>query len=59
MVIVLLNVIKDILDQQRLIHCRAITPKQRKILKWKPKNNIDALIDDMVSYELKLLNSVK
>ena len=33
--------------------------KARKILKWKPKNNIDALIDDMVSYELKLLNSVK
>ena len=33
--------------------------KAKKILKWKPKNNIDALIDDMVSYELKLLNSVK
>ena len=33
--------------------------KAKKKLKWKPKNNIDALIDDMVSYELKLLNSVK
>ena len=33
--------------------------KAKKILKWKPKNNIDDLINDMVSYEIKLLNSVK
>ena len=27
--------------------------KARKILRWKPKRNINQLIDDMISYELK------
>ena len=33
--------------------------KAKKILKWKPKNNIDSLISDMITYELRLLNSGK
>jgi GDPmannose 4,6-dehydratase len=33
--------------------------KAKKILNWKPKNNIDSLISDMISYELRLLNSGK
>ncbi len=33
--------------------------KAKKILKWKPKNNIDSLISDMINYELRLLNSGK
>ena len=30
--------------------------KARKILKWKPKNNINSLIKDMISFELNNLN---
>ena len=30
--------------------------KAKKILNWKPKKNLDQLIDDMISYELDLLN---
>ena len=33
--------------------------KAKKILKWKPKNNINSLISDMITYELRLLNSGK
>ncbi len=29
--------------------------KAKKILKWKPERNIDSLIQDMISYELKIL----
>ncbi len=29
--------------------------KAKKILKWKPKNNINSLIKDMISYELNLI----
>ena len=30
--------------------------KAKKILKWKPERNLDSLIQDMISYELKILN---
>ena len=30
--------------------------KAKKILKWRPKKNLDSLINDMISYELNLLN---
>ena len=30
--------------------------KAKRILKWKPEKNLDSLIDDMISYELNLLN---
>lgn len=30
--------------------------KSRKKLKWKPKENIHSLIDDMIKNELELLN---
>ena len=33
--------------------------KARKILKWKPKYNINALIEEMISYELSILNNDK
>ena len=29
--------------------------KARKLLKWKPENDLNSLIDDMISYELKTL----
>ena len=28
--------------------------KAKRILKWKPKHNIQSLIEDMISYELNL-----
>ena len=31
--------------------------KARKLLKWKPENDIKSLIDDMISYELKLFEN--
>ena len=33
--------------------------KAKRVLNWKPKNNLDSLISDMISYELKLLDSGK
>ena len=30
--------------------------KAKKLLKWRPKHNIESLIKDMVSYELKHLD---
>ena len=30
--------------------------KAKKILKWKPKNNINSLVKDMISFELDNLN---
>ena len=33
--------------------------KAKKILKWKPKHNIHSLIEDMITYELKILNNVE
>ena len=30
--------------------------KARKRLKWKPKYNLDSLIDEMISEEIKLIN---
>ena len=30
--------------------------KARKLLKWKPKHDINSLIKDMISYELKNIN---
>ena len=30
--------------------------KAKKILKWKPKHNINSLIDDMINHEIKLIN---
>ena len=31
--------------------------KARRLLKWKPENDIKSLIDDMISYELKLFEN--
>ncbi len=33
--------------------------KARKILKWKPKKNIDSLIDEMIHYEYQNLNAIE
>ena len=33
--------------------------KARKLLKWKPKNNIDLLINEMIKSEYKMLNAIK
>ena len=33
--------------------------KARKLLKWKPRNNIDLLINEMIESEYKMLNAVK
>ena len=33
--------------------------KARKLLKWKPKNNINLLINEMIESEYKMLNAVK
>ena len=30
--------------------------KAKRILKWRPKKNLDTLINDMISYELNLLD---
>ena len=33
--------------------------KARKILKWKPRKNIDSLIDEMIDYEYQSLNAIE
>ena len=33
--------------------------KARKLLKWKPRNNIDLLINEMIESEYKKLNATK
>ena len=33
--------------------------KAKKLLKWKPKHNIDSLIDDMINHEINLIKDVK
>ena len=33
--------------------------KARKLLKWKPKNSINLLIDEMIESEYKILNAFK
>ena len=33
--------------------------KARKLLKWKPKNNINLLITEMIEAEYRILNAIK
>ena len=33
--------------------------KARKILKWKPKENLDSLIDEMIKSEYQSINAIK
>jgi len=54
--IVLLNVVKKYFRPAEVDTLKGDYSKARKILKWKPKNNINSLIKDMVSFELNNLN---